>query len=153
MKKSIILLIGVLFLAAGSGMAKAEMSPLSNDQLDAIAAGTITSTLDDSARSYGSDQEQELENTEIENDVDDVNALNVVNLVDTTVDNSSDESVNVLSLRDDVQKEARAIMISNTIGGKIASGINVNVGGLEREFSSSGTGFVPSLNQSNIIIQ
>jgi hypothetical protein len=88
---------------------------------------------------------------------DDVAAQNLVNLSETIVDNSvlNDNSVNVLVFADDAQKEIKAVNVTNTIGGKIAIGINA-LAAFYREPGSSSSGLdspFAGVNQSNIIIQ
>lgn len=155
--------VSIVFVLAMSAPAFAAADILTEDELASVIAGE-SSFLDldvisdqeadnDSDTAVGDD----LENFTVN---DDVQALNPVNVTETTVDNSitNDNSVKALILMDDVQKDAIAMNIINAAGSNNTA-IGINAMFVDDPFrdellgqSSSGSFFLPSVNQSNIII-
>lgn len=133
--------------------ATADMKPLDNHVLDMIIAGELPDDFNVRQRLI---QKSDANGAQVKaSSYMTGDALNSVNFSDASVDasNNAINELKVLILKDGAQKEVRAVQLVNDIGGKVAFGSNVNVGGLDRQLSESGTGSHPFLNQSNIIIQ
>lgn len=163
--------IACVFLLSIGTVAAAEMESLADRQLDSIAAGTVIDVTGNPAGSRGGGVDQDTKqqvdakieagdknknNIENKNEVHGLDdALNVVNFVDTSIDQGKHiiTETNTLILKDDVQRDAKAFAIQNQIHGKLSNAFNIDVSGIDRNLGSLGSGGIPSLNQSNIVIQ
>lgn len=146
--KNALITLGLLTLGWVMPAAAADMEPLNNSQLDRVVAGEFPDDLN--AFQDGVIDAEVEANSYLTGD-----ALNPVNFSApyTDASNNAISEVRTLILEDEAQKDVKAVQLVNNIGGKVAVGSNVNVGGLDRSLGQSGTGSFPFLNQSNVIIQ
>lgn len=150
------LIAGALVLLWNASAFAGTASPMTDDQLSGVSAGTgdvkIKINNQNSQNAEGAIQPINKLEGEVEN-----NGVNAENLSNTNVveaDNSviNDASVNTLILQNDVQQNLRAVNVVNDIRGQVANQINaVNV--FEPFGSSSSGGFIPSVNQINTVVQ
>ncbi len=160
MKTSFIMMVGLII--ALSSTVLAQMRTLTDDQMDGITAGTLR----DDRRSLTADQDavihQDMDGTVSSEVVNNgLSAQNVASVSETSANISDvNNSTNTVVLGGDVQEHARGVSMVNGIGNKVAVGLNTNaaidrgMGNLSRPVSSSSSlGSLPSLNQSNIMIQ
>jgi 3-hydroxyacyl-CoA dehydrogenase len=160
--KNLLTSIGIFILMSVSPSLAAEKL-LTDQQLDAIAAGTVG---DGVAQAFAKNTEQTLTNNVVDPQINDANiqngldfgnpvAENVVNVPSVNVDNSVDASQNVnskndfLILKDFVQENAKAVNIENSVKSQVVNGLNAHVNGLLPSGSSGGS--LNNLYQTNII--
>ncbi len=150
------LITAALLILIWGAPAGAAEKLLTEQQLDGITAGT-----------GGENSQQSLHDNSLSNSVDSANvtndirsdnhdAVSVVNIPNTNVDNSVDAGQNVnsrnkkLELNSKAQESAKAVNITNAIDSKVGTGVNVHANGLHPSGSSGGS--LNNLYQSNTII-
>ena len=152
--KNLVAVLGIFILLWGAPVGAAEKL-LTEKQLDSITAGT-----------GGENAQQSLHDNTADNSVsnstandihsDNPAAVSVVNIPNTSVDNSVDASQNVnsknkrLELTGKAQENAKAVNITNALDSKVGTGVNVHVNGSLPGGSSGGS--LNNLYQSNTII-
>ena len=153
--RNLITVFGICVLLWGTTAPAAE-KVLTEKQLDAITAGTGGEGAQQS--NYDNYIANQVDDANIKNDIysDNQDAVSVVNIPNTNIDNSVDNSQNIngrnkeVMLNGDAQKNTKAVTITNSIDSKVGSGINVHVNGSLPGGSSGGS--LNNLYQSNTII-
>ncbi len=153
--KKLMTALGILILLWGTG-APAVENLLTEKQLDSITAGTSGENAQQSL--HDNTVKNTVDNAHVTNEInsDNKDAVSVVNIPNTSVDNSVDASQNVNSrnmrqeFKDNVQKDAKAVSITNALESQVGAGVNVHANGLLPGGSSGGS--LNSLYQSNTII-
>lgn len=143
---------GICVLLWGTAAPAAE-KVLTERQLDAITAGT-----DGDGAQQSSSVSNSIDKANVKNEIysDNQDAVSVVNIPNTVIDNSVDSSQNIhsknkdLILKGDAQKNTKAVTVTNSIDSKVGTGVNVHVNGSLPGGSSGGS--LNNLYQSNTII-
>lgn len=140
----------------------AEVTPLTDTQMDSITAGTAGDENNHVFVDVDAYQSADVDNPGAFNSVD---ALNVAIAPETNANSINvDNSVNFVKLEGDALEHARAVNIVTGVSNKVGSGVNAHAivdRGLGGQLDSSLSGSrslsldtkVPFINQSNIIIQ
>jgi hypothetical protein len=154
--KTIIPALAAFILILGVVTSGAQEKKLTEGQLEGITAGTAGDNVQQSLHDNSVSNSVDNADVSQEIDSDNSNAVSVVNIPNTIVDNSVDASQNVNSknkvmvLKDKAQEKAKAVNISNSIDSKVGSGVNIHVNGSLPGGSSGGS--LNNLYQSNTVI-
>jgi hypothetical protein len=154
--KNLIAILAAIILVWAAAAAGAADKVLTEGQLDGITAGTAGEGANQSLQ--GNYVSNSVDSAEVSQKIDSDNsdAISVVNIPNTIVDNSVDASQNVhsknkvLVMKDKAQQNAKAVNISNSVESKVGAGVNIHVHGSLPGGSSGGS--INNLYQSNTII-